>query len=59
MNSSHVTNLTDNLNSQILNNDHYTTIEQKLINQQILITQYNSFMYWHIYISDTESKSLK
>ncbi|WP_126493692.1 serine hydrolase domain-containing protein [Staphylococcus caprae] len=30
MNSSHVTNLTDNLNSQILNNDHYTTIEQKI-----------------------------
>lgn len=30
MNSSQVTNLTDNLNSQILNNEHYTTIEQKI-----------------------------
>ena len=30
MNSSQVTYLTDNLNSQILNNEHYTTIEQKI-----------------------------
>ena len=50
MNSSHVTNLTDNLNSQILNNDHYTTIEQKLINQQILITQLQFFhVLAHLY----------
>ena len=50
MNSSQVTNLTDNLNSQILNNEHYTTIEQKLINQQILITQLQFFhVLAHLY----------
>ena len=30
MNSSQVANLAENLSSQILNNDHYTTIEQKI-----------------------------
>lgn len=37
MNSSQVANLAENLSSQILNNDHYTTIEQKLMSLKVLI----------------------
>lgn len=51
MNSSQVANLAENLSSQILNNDHYTTIEQKIdesksFNHTItIITGLGAFMF--------------